>query len=63
MSTKPVRVRQHFEFNAEGVGKFQPRVCFETLGKNASTKFFRNPERVASIWNGGKRRNLFKVDG
>jgi hypothetical protein len=21
-----------FEFNAEGVGKFQPRVCFETLG-------------------------------
>ena len=25
------RVLLQFEFNTEGVGKFQPRVCFETL--------------------------------
>jgi hypothetical protein len=24
-----------FHFNAEGVGKFEPRVCFETLGIGA----------------------------
>ena len=30
--------------NAESVGKFQPRVCFETLGSKVAQEILRNSE-------------------
>jgi hypothetical protein len=33
--------------NAESVGKFQPRVCFETLGSKVLLEILRNSEGVA----------------
>jgi hypothetical protein len=42
------RVLLQFEFNAEGVGKFQPRVCFETPADMMRVLFCRNSEGVAT---------------
>ena len=44
--------------NAESVGQFQPRVCFETLGHRRRKEILRNPEGVA-IWR--TIRNPFRV--
>jgi len=35
-------------FYTEGVGQFQPRVCFKTLGIACAFCFGYNPERVAT---------------
>jgi hypothetical protein len=48
--------------NAESVGKFQPRVCFETRGSKVAQRFFatlRELRRVLRFAN--PRRNSFRV--
>jgi hypothetical protein len=35
--------------NAESVGEFQPRVCFETLGVRMPQETLRNSEGVATV--------------
>ena len=46
---------------AESVGKFQPRVGFETLGKKCAEGVLRNSEGVATVCASETRRNSFRV--
>ena len=50
------------EPNAESVRKFQPRVCFETLGTISRVYFGRNAESVATGFAGfGRRHNSYRA--
>jgi hypothetical protein len=47
--------------NAESVGQFQPRVCFETLGAKMSRRLFATLQGLRGFAVNKRQRNSFRV--